>query len=58
MSEQAIPSEPLGGFEREARWTIGSDFLMDMLYAVQRGESPEAVYVRAYNMVARHQPEG
>jgi hypothetical protein len=32
-----------------AWWSISSDALMELLYAVKNGRSPESVYVEAYN---------
>jgi hypothetical protein len=46
MSEPEHPSSP---YNSTTWWTISSDAIMEMLYAVKNGESPEAVYVRAYN---------
>jgi hypothetical protein len=43
MSEQQSPSES------GAWWSIHSTTIMDMLYAVKNGRSPESVYVEAYN---------
>jgi hypothetical protein len=47
MSEQATP--PSSPYNSTSWWTISSDTIMEMLYAVKNGRSPESVYVQAYN---------
>lgn len=38
-------------------WSLHSTVIMDMLYAVKNGRSPESVYIEAYNNSIRERPE-
>ncbi len=51
MSALVTPSE------HGAWWTIHSQAIMEMLYAVHNGRSPESVYVEAYNNSRPEEPD-
>lgn len=60
MSDPVTPSEDgiATQVDTSAWWSISSGALMDMLYAVHHGRSPESVYVEAYNNSIKERPEG
>lgn len=59
MTEPVNPSEAgiSSSSPSECWWSISSTAIMDMLYAVHHGRSPESVYVEAYNNSIRERPE-
>lgn len=56
MSEPLAEPLDVEGAPAQSWWSIHSFTIMEMLYEVHRGRSPESVYVQFHNMSRSEEP--